>query len=443
MFFDQLFQNVTLFAVQQANPNVYSTLFDVRTPNSTSGIGLSQAVASVGTFPVNTLADLPFGARGRFIDPNFQNPFSQHATLGAQIQLTRDMVLSLDLIHLLGLHEFAQRELNPEQDGTNDSRVLNKANGVELNGTQLYPGTPGLDAVFGCADVLGNVIPCGTISPFTNARALHRLHRITEATSDSRSRYDSMTIELKKRFANRYQIGATYVLSRALAYFGQAADFGNISQGVSKRPDGTFRTPAESSLVGIIQPQNFGYASEDTRHRFVFNGIVELPFGFIASGVLQLESPRPYFMFADDDINGDGTFTDLYSPVVTGDPTFDPLGEGDARFTARPNVLRGEPYYQTDLRVQKNTRIGEHVTIEAFGDIFNLFNRVNFGNNFRNNSDDFGAQDPGNIPIECLCNGPAVQSLPKKPLGLFGGGFGGAGTIGVPFTAQLGLRIRF
>ena len=42
-------------------------------------------------------------------------------------------------------------------------------------------------------------------------------------------------------------------------------------------------------------------------------------------------------MAAGDDLNGDGIPNDFYSPVVTGDPVFDPLGKGDVRFAVRPN----------------------------------------------------------------------------------------------------------
>ena len=55
------------------------------------------------------------------------------------------------------------------------------------------------------------------------------------------------------------------------------------------------------------------------------------------SSIVQLASARPYTMSAGDDINGDGVFDDFYTPRVTDDPVFDPLGEGDVRFAVRPN----------------------------------------------------------------------------------------------------------
>ena len=426
VFFDQLFQNVTLFAVQQANPNVYSTVFDVRYPASgASAIGLSQGVAAVGTFPVTTAPDLPYGARGRIVAPDFQNPYSQHFTLGAQWQFANNWVFSTDVIHVLSLHEFAQREVNPATDGSNDSRILNAA----------------FDPVFGCANVFGTPVACGTTDPVTGAAALHRFNRITLAESNSRSRFDSATFELKRRFANRYQFGASYILSRGVTYGGFASDFGLISAGTC--PGCTDIT--SSVLAGIVQPQNFGYSSEDERHRFVFNGIAELPWGFMVSGITQMSSARPNIMYADDDLNGDGAFVDYYSNTVTNDPIFDPLGIGDVRFSTRPNSLRGDPYYQTDIRVQKTFNFGERVRLEAIGDLFNIFNTVNFGGGISFIEGDSAFDG---VPLNvCPCPGgyvgPEVTELPRVPVGLFGGGFGGAGTVGIPFQMQLGLRLRF
>ena len=114
-------------------------------------------------------------------------------------------------------------------------------------------------------------------------------------------------------------------------------------------------TPTRSASLGIIQPQNFGYTNQDERHRVVvFYGIGNLPHGILLSGILQLASARPYSMSAGDDLNGDGVPNDLDSPIVTSNPSnLNPVGEGDVRFAVRPNSLRGMPYFQTDLRGQK------------------------------------------------------------------------------------------
>jgi len=441
VFFDQLFQNVTLFAVQHANPNVYGTLYQqFYDPDPVTGVGISQALANAPAFPVAALPDLPYGSRGRIVHPNLQNPYSQHFTVGTQWQIANNWVFTTDVIHVLSLHEFVGREVNPSQNRFNNTRILN----------------PQLDAVFGCRDITAALdVVC---DPTDNSQT-HRLGRVSLAESNGRSRYDSVTFELKRRFANRYQFGASYVLSRAVTYGGFSSDFGLIAEAVCLS-DCT--TGVDTALKGIIDPANFGYASEDERHRFVFNGIAELPWGILVSGIAQMSSARPFGVLAGFDSNANGAnFQDLYSPVNdaacvpwgatdTAPPPgwnpFNPICRGDQRFAVRPNSLRGDPYYQTDLRVQKTINFGERIKLEAIADLFNVFNTVNFGNSFETNTRSMSLGDSGRCTPSgstgCVA-GPALNELPRIPNTLFGGGFGGAGTVGIPFQAQFGLRLRF
>jgi len=57
-------------------------------------------------------------------------------------------------------------------------------------------------------------------------------------------------------------------------------------------------TPAPSAVLGLIQPQNFGYTSKYERHRVVIDGIAKLPHRFLVSSIAQLASARPYSMSA-------------------------------------------------------------------------------------------------------------------------------------------------
>jgi hypothetical protein len=232
--------------------------------------------------------------------------------------------------------------------------------------------------------------------------------------SASRSRYDSLTFDLKRRFGNHFTFGGSYVLSRALTYGGQAQDWGNESQGIYPGLTGW-----QTQLKGIIGPQNFGYTSEDERHRVVLNGIVEIPGGFTLSGISQLASGRPYTISSGRDLNGDGVANDVYS--ITGNP----------QDSIRQRVqLRGDPFFQTDVRVQKAFKFGERMKLSLVADIFNLMNQVNFGNNFQSSARSLGAKV-----------GTPIQQLSREPLGLFGTGNGGV--VGIPRQVQLGLKFSF
>ncbi|MDQ3819048.1 MAG: hypothetical protein M3362_15420, partial [Acidobacteriota bacterium] len=44
--------------------------------------------------------------------------------------------------------------------------------------------------------------------------------------------------------------------------------------------------------------------------------------------------------------------------------------------------LRGQPFFDVDLRITKNFKFKEHVNLTPFFQMFDLTNRANFGNNF-------------------------------------------------------------
>jgi hypothetical protein len=44
--------------------------------------------------------------------------------------------------------------------------------------------------------------------------------------------------------------------------------------------------------------------------------------------------------------------------------------------------LRGDPFFQLDMRFSKNFRIREGMNLELIAQAFNLTNRANYGNNF-------------------------------------------------------------
>ena len=410
LFFDQFFQEGQIASLQNAGASVYALSHDARTPSdplNPSAIGLSGAVAAAGPFPVPFLADLPYGARGWFMDSRLKQPYSQSTLLGTQLRLANNLTLSIDTVHVLGLHGYSQTEINPSLDATNDTRLLN----------------PLLDPIFGCQDSSAASISCAAPG------ALHRLARITRNGSANRSRYDGLMFSLRRQFSSWFQLDISYLLSRAYNYggVGGAGDLLSFTQGA-----GPGLTPAQSAVQGLVQPQNFGYASDDERHRFVLDGIINLPWRMMVSSIVQLASARPYTMSAGDDINGDGVFNDFYTPRVTDDPVFDPLGEGDVRFAVQPNSLRGDTYFQADVRLQKNFKVAERFTISAFADLFNVSNHVNFGNQFVSEATGFGLAQPP-VPVDTGLGGPAARNLPRKPTGL----------AGPSLQVQLGLRIQF
>jgi len=49
---------------------------------------------------------------------------------------------------------------------------------------------------------------------------------------------------------------------------------------------------------------------------------------------------------------------------------------------AKYNPLRGQPFFQLDMRLAKNIRFADRYNIQLVAQAFNLTNRANYGNNY-------------------------------------------------------------
>jgi hypothetical protein len=165
----------------------------------------------------------------------------------------------------------------------------------------------------------------------------------------------------------------------------------------------------------------------------VLAGTVHVPGGFELTTLTQAESARP---FTITNATNDGRVS------VNGTPTS--LDE-----------FRGTPYIQADVRVARPIKIGERWQINPFVEFFNLFNRNNPGANFAASITQLPvpADQMTSGNVQDLCGDPActpslyipVTSLKQLeiPAGGLGDFFGPGTTVGVPFAAQLGVRVTF
>jgi hypothetical protein len=338
IYFDQSFLNVPLFAVQQANPEIYASFL-----NDGDNLSLSSSPPNI---PRPLKNPLP-GSRGRMLDPDFEAPYTQQFNVGFAQELGRNMALEFDYVHILGLHEFTSLDINP--------RIGPLRNAQRTQSASAFPRLLAPDFAAHAAELTQAF---GTSSPFA---------RITVAQSDGRSRYDAFTVSFKRRYANKYQLNAHYTLARSLAWFGATADFGFQAQNVFNKWDPT---------------ENFGYTGEDERHRFVISGVFDLPWNFQVSPILQLASARPYSVFPDCvcDINRDGVTVDRESR------------DGNDQHHLPPSTERGDKFSQLNVRVSKFFNFGERSKLGLYFEAFNVFNTGNFGNSYQNviGETDFG-----------------------------------------------------
>src|SRR5205807_1034239 len=201
LYFGQTFLNIPLFMIQQQNPTIFVSVFSLGPGDLVPGTSILLQNWRFGVDPSPALppppTQLPAGSTGRIMDPTYRNPYTQQWNIGYAHQLNSYSVLEFDFVHVLALHE---------------SKTLN------VNPTRNF-----------ILDASGNEITSRPLSAAFAAAGVPVLGRIDDEASVGRSRYDGMNISYRRRLHNRISVNATYTLSRALAYNGNAAAFRNRS----------------------------------------------------------------------------------------------------------------------------------------------------------------------------------------------------------------------
>jgi hypothetical protein len=424
IFYDQLFQNLTIFGLAQSGAEIYQTVLNLT--NTAVGVGQLPNFR-FGTDPLPglppgfSISELGTGSFGRITDPEASEPYVQKFSIGFETQLGRGLILSSDYVHTLGLFEPRVQVINP--------RIENICN-------PLYPGsTPSSPRC-----VRGVNSRYFDLAFVQAGLPANRLEQINMIGTTNRSLYDSWTTTLRGRRRNM-TFSLSYVLSNSRSWGGQpvASYTGN---GIATTPENQFRE------------NEFGPTRFDERHRIVASGVFDLPYGFQLAPVLQLASARPYSPTTGVDIDGDGLATNdrlcegvdplsvlqaVLSRPAGVTPTdvvrsLNPRGCTQARvnsmrggFIVRSDGTieeRSGRFFNFDLRVGKNFTFGERYRLSTYVDFYNLFNTENLA--FSNR---FGLSPATN------------QAAFLQPVSLFGPGFGPP--VGRPFTMQLGARFTF
>ena len=235
--------------------------------------------------------------------------------------------------------------------------------------------------------------------------------------SDNRSSYNALLIHLQGSVMRRVNLIANYTLASAKTWgcvLGELFDYVN---GVCD--------PLHAFARG-----DYGPSGEDVRHRFVLAGTLHIPGGIELTTLSQAETARPFTI-----TTADGSDRVMVNGVKTS-----------------LDVFRGTPYIQVDMRVSRPITLRERWSLIPFIEFFNLFNRNNPGANFVANI--AALPTPVNDPLNAttICKNPPactefvpITSLRQLefPAGGLGDFFGPGTTVGIPFAAQLGVRLTF
>jgi hypothetical protein len=319
----------------------------------------ANPVSESGTLPVGTLYQNAASAAlaPGTINPKLSNAYTESYNLNLQQQLAKDFVMELGYIGSEGKHLRIQRNLNQF----------------------LYPG--------GVATrPYAKVSTASTISPGAG------LGNIAYIDSDSLSDYNALWFTVRKAYSHGLEINSTYTWSKSM-------DLNSLGS------QGTY------SLQNNLNPKgDYGLSDFDARSHFVFSGIWTLPFhgnrlkeGWLLADITQLQTGNPLNVTTTSTYNG-------YSPSIR--PTLIgryitgrgatlangnvPFIQGTAcatitagcSFYAQPagfgnlqrNALTGPGFADTDVSLEKTTKLAESVAWVVRIDAFDLLNHANFAN---------------------------------------------------------------
>jgi hypothetical protein len=269
-------------------------------------------------------------------DPQFVTPYSAQANVGVEHLLSENITFRADYLFTRGVHLPRTRNINLLQPVT-----LTTANAAALGFLNPIPQQLGRP-VFGP----------GRVDPHFDA--------ISQLEDSATSTYNGLTLALNKRMSNEIELLASYTLSKTRD---DASDF-------DEQPQNPFDMRSERAL-----------SRQDVRHRFVLNGLFDLPFG-------------------EEEEKGAGSQREILigkilghveiAPIVTfsGGRPVNPLTGADEEHSrafplaSRPlglarNALRTPRFINFDLRVLKYFPMGDRRRLDLVVEAFNLFNHAN------------------------------------------------------------------
>jgi outer membrane receptor protein involved in Fe transport len=325
-------------------------------------ITLRLADAGSPTYP-NILAAPPVtvGTSVFRLDSDFKRPRMQEFNIGVEHELLSQLTVSASFVYTLGDRLPVNFDTNLAAPAF--TRVYQFPDGSTLE----VPFAAGLTRT-----------AAGAARNINLSRPNPNFGSINVQRSIGETYYKALFLEVKRRFSGGLQFNIAYTLAKAENLSGT----GNGGGAGAEDPFGG------SSLFNQFDMKvNRAPAPTDQRHRFVVNGVWNLPElkqgsalargvlnGYRLGGIFTAESGRP---FAATVSLPNIPFT-LDGAQYTGFGGI--LGLGGLNLA--PDVPRNSDYgdvnYRIDLRVARDVKLGEKFVVELLGEAFNLFNRSNF-----------------------------------------------------------------
>jgi outer membrane receptor protein involved in Fe transport len=325
-------------------------------------ISLQSTAPGSPTYP-NILAAPPVtvGTSVFRLDSDFKRPRMQEFNIGVEREILSQLTVSASFVYTLGDRLPVNFDTNLAAPAF--TRVYQFSDGSTLE----VPFAAGLTrTATGAARNVNLSRPNPNFGPINVQRSIGETY------------YKALFLEVKRRFSGGLQFNIAYTLAKAENLSGT----GNGGGSGAEDPFGG------SSLFNQFDLKaNRAPAPTDQRHRFVVNGVWNLPElkhggelargilnGYRLGGIFTAESGRP---FAATISLPNIPFT-LDGAQYTGFGGILGLGGLNLAPDAPRNSNYGDVNYRIDLRVARDVKLGEKFVVELLGEAFNLFNRSNF-----------------------------------------------------------------
>ncbi len=429
--------NGTIFnALTQSGTLTASGAVDPTLNQASVSLQPTQVAQGAPLYP-NIPATIPSGTSSVFyLDPDFARPRLQEVNVGIEREIINNLSFSVAYVYTKG--DRIPISFDANLPAPNFTRSYVTPDGTTFS----VPFSAGVTRTVATSSA--------SAIPLNNSRLIPQYGSITNLRSVGENFYNGLLVEVKRRFADKYQFNVAYTLAKVENYAGtdngggsgSESPFGGGTPQDQFAPLESFRAPAPT----------------DQRHRLVINGIYNLPTldggnrftrgivnGFRLSGIYTAESGRPFSTFISVPANS-FTFNGMQ---FTGFGGLRGQGGGDANLfpVVERNNTYGEANYRFDLRLARDIRLGERAVVELVAEGFNIFNTANF-NGFNTTLFDVVAPTGTSFsgsPTAATPNPSATTPLPLIARNNFGvptaNGSQPDGTNARRF--QLALRFRF
>ncbi len=361
-----------------------------------TAVGFPYINPSSTPLGVNQLCGTQFGcpastSGGGYIDPAFQNPRVSSFTGGVEQALPYNLTLTATFSYVHSTHL---------RTGGYDSEEAWQRNYI-ITGTDPF-GRSILQETF---NYTGGMLTSQGPTPLDPTLPIAN----NETASFSHGNYESLVVNLTKRFSNHFQVFANYIWSQ------------NKDNAASERDTDTYFGQQDPINLAI----DYGRNGLDITQQFKAAGVYELPWGFEVSSSMIAHSGVPFPLYIAEDLNGDGV-SDLSHNNDR--PTY--TNAAGKTYLLGRYPFDQPSYFEWDARLQKTLHVHDRLSVILSGDFFNLTNHGNLYSNPNN---------PNTATISLT--GCTPNFIPTAPPGGTGSVTGPAGQTCAPLTAATMPRV--